>query len=91
MIFVLFTSFHDALYLYQNLRKYLEWCQSYLADMICIPKFKKGHNSVKCKNCRWNFGICPVTLSDNALYVYQVSRTYLEGFQRNRPEHESQR
>ena len=47
-------------------------------------KFAKGHNSVK--------NVCGVmvfvlsTLSDNALYLYQVLSKYLIGFQSYRPE-----
>ena len=47
MIFILFTSSDDVLYLYQVSRKYLEWSQSYWVDIVCIPKFTKGHNAVK--------------------------------------------
>ena len=45
---------------------------------ICILKFAKGHNSVK-----YVGGIMVLvlsTLSDNALYLYQVLPKYLMGF-----------
>ena len=29
------------------------------------------------KKCRWSYGTCPVTLSENALYLYQVLPKYL--------------
>ena len=34
----------DALYLYQNLLKYLKGFQSYWANKVCKPIFKKGNN-----------------------------------------------
>ena len=46
--------------------------------MICIWKFTKGHNSLKTVD-----GVKVLTLyitSDGALYLYQVSRKYLDGF-----------
>ena len=51
--------------------------------MICILKFTKGFNYVKTVG-----GVRVLilhSLSDDALYVYQVSRKYLKGFHRNRP------
>ena len=53
--------------------------QSYWADTICILKFAKEHNSVKIVG-----GVMVLvlsTLSDNALYLYQVLPKYLIGFQ----------
>ena len=47
MVFVLCTSSDHAIYLYQVSQKYLKEFQSYGADMISIPTFTKGHNSVK--------------------------------------------
>ena len=52
--------------------------------MICILKFAKGHHLVKTVGGVMVLVLC--TLSDNALYVFQVSRKYLKGCQRNRPE-----
>ena len=49
MVLVLWTSFDDALYLYQCLLKYLKGFQSYCANTISIVKFSKGHNSVQKK------------------------------------------
>ena len=53
------------------------------ADVICIMKFTKEHNSVKSVDGV----IVPVlcTSSDNALYLYQVLPKYLKGFQGYRP------
>ena len=42
-------------------------------------KFTKGHNSVNTVDGVMVLNLC--TLSDNALYLYQVSRKYLKGFQ----------
>ena len=42
--------------------------------------FSKGHNSVKTVGRVLGFILC--ILSDLALYLYKVSRKYLEGFQR---------
>ena len=53
--------------------------------MICIPKFTKGHNSASTVGEVMVRFFC--TLSDDALYVYQVSKKYLRGFERNIPEH----
>ena len=41
------TSSGHALYFYQILLDYLEWCQSYRADTISILKITKGNNSAK--------------------------------------------
>ena len=42
-------------------------------------QFTKGHNSVKTVNGVMVLNLC--TSSDNALYLYQVLRKYLKGFQ----------
>ena len=42
-------------------------------------KFTKGHNSVKTVDGVMVLNLC--TSSDGALYLYQVSRKYLTGFQ----------
>ena len=42
-------------------------------------KFTKGHNSIKTVNEGMVLNRC--ILSDDALYLYQVSRKYLKGFQ----------
>ena len=42
-------------------------------------KFTKGHNSVKTVDGVMVLNLC--TSSDDALYLYQVSRKYLTGFQ----------
>ena len=42
-------------------------------------QFTKGHNSVKPVKGVMVLNIC--TSSDDALYLYQVSRKYLKGFQ----------
>ena len=60
-------SSDDALYLYQVSRKYLKEFQSDSADMICILKFTKGHNSV---GGGMVLALC--ILSDDALYLYKV-------------------
>ena len=53
--------------------------------MICILKFTKGHNSSKPVGGVTVRIFC--TVSDEALYVYHVSKKYLKGVQRKRPEH----
>ena len=42
-------------------------------------KYAKGHTSVKTVDGGMVLNLC--TLSDDALYLYQVSREYLTGFQ----------
>ena len=42
-------------------------------------QFTKGHNSVKTVNGVMVLNLC--TSSDDALYLYHVSRKYLTGFQ----------
>ena len=42
-------------------------------------QFTKGHNSIKTVNGVTVLNLC--TSSDDALYLYQVSKTYLKGFQ----------
>ena len=84
MVLVLCTSTDDAWYLYHVSRKYLKGFQSYSADMICILNFTNGYDSVKTVGGVTVLILC--ILSDDALYVYQVSRNYLKGFQKNRPE-----
>ena len=42
-------------------------------------QFTKGHNSVKTVNGVMVLNLC--ISSDNPLYLYQVSRKYLKGFQ----------
>ena len=54
--------------------------------MICILKFIKGQNSVK-KTVDGVMVLVLCTLSDDALYVYQVLIKCFKGFLRNRPEH----
>ena len=58
-------------------------------DAICILKFAKGHNSVK--NVDGAMVLVLSTLSDNAIYFYQVLRKYLVGFQSYGPEQWGQR
>ena len=70
MVFNLYTSSDDALYLYQVSRKYLKGFYSYRADVICILNFTKGHNSVKSIDGVMVRVLC--TSSDNTLYLYQV-------------------
>ena len=65
-------------------RKYLTGFQSYGIDAMCILKFAKGHNSRK-----YVGGVMVLvlsTLSDHALYLYQVLSKYLIGFQSYGPE-----
>ena len=42
-------------------------------------QFTKEHNSVKTENGVMVLNLC--TSSDDALYLYQLSREYLKGFQ----------
>ena len=53
-------------------------------DVICILKFSKGHNSIYSVGGVMVFDLS--TLSDNALYLYQVPAKYLIRFQNYRPE-----
>ena len=46
-----------------------------------MVKFSKGHNFIK--NVDGVKVSTPCTLSDDTLYLYQVSRNYLKGFQSN--------
>ena len=73
-----------ALYLNQVSRKYLKGFQSYREDAICILKFSKGHNSVN--SVGGAMALALSTLSDGALYLYQVLSKYLIGFQNYRLE-----
>ena len=78
MVLYLCISTDDALYLYQVSRKYLKGFQSYCEDVVCIPKFSKGHNSVNSVG-----GVMVLVLStssDSVLYLYQVLSKYLMGF-----------
>ena len=68
-----------ALYFYQSSRNYLKRYQSYRADTISIPKITKGNNSAKNVGGVTVFKLC--TSSGHALYLYQVSRNYLERYQ----------
>ena len=72
-----------ALHLYQVSRKYLKGFQSNCADAIYILKFAKEHNSVK--SVDEVMVLVQYTLSDNALYLYQVFLKYLIGFQSYKP------
>ena len=72
------------LYSYQVSRKYLKGFQSYREDAVCIMKFSKGHNSVNSVDGVMTLALS--TLSDDALYLYQVLSKYLIGFQSNRLE-----
>ena len=47
--------------------------------MLGWSQFTKGHNSVQAVNGVMVLYLC--TSSDDALYLYQVSRKYLKGFQ----------
>ena len=79
MVLVLCTSSDNALYLYQDLWKYLNGFGSYYEDTISIVKFAKEHNSVKNVD-----GVMVLVLCmsfDDAWYLYQVSWKYLKGFQ----------
>ena len=58
--------------------KYLKGYQSYRADAICILKYAKGHNSVK--SVGGVLELVQYTMSDNALYLYQVLSKYLKRF-----------
>ena len=49
-----------------------------LSGHISLLKFLKGHNSVKNVGGAMVLNLC--ILSHGALYLYQVSRKYLEGF-----------
>ena len=60
--------------------KYLKGFQTYLVDFIALLKFSKGHNSVKMK-VEFNMIIIFCILSDNALYLYQVSWKYFKVIQ----------
>ena len=71
IVLVLCTSFGDALYLYLVSGKYLKGFQSYGAVKISIMKFLKEHNSVKHVGRVKALILC--TLSDNALYFYEIS------------------
>ena len=75
----LWTSSGHALYFYQVLWNYLERHQSYRTDTISILKISKGNNSAKNVSGVTVFNSC--TLSDHALYFYQVLWNYLKLFQ----------
>ena len=47
--------------------------------MLGWLQFTKGHNSIKTVDGVMVLNLC--TTSQNALYLYQVSRKYLKGFQ----------
>ena len=47
--------------------------------MLGWLQFTKGHNSIKTVDGVMVLNLC--TTSENALYLYQVSRKYLKGFQ----------
>ena len=49
-----------------------------VGSMLGCSQFTKGHNSIKTVNGVIVLNLC--TSSDDALYLYQVSRKYLEGF-----------
>ena len=50
--------------------------------MLGWSQFTKGHNSIKTVNGVMVLNFC--NSSDDALYLYQVSRKYLKGFQNYR-------
>ena len=49
-----------------------------VGSTLGLSQFTKGHNSVKTVNGVMILNLC--TSSDDALYLYQVSRKYLKGF-----------
>ena len=67
-----------ALYFYQVLWQYLERYQSYRAYTISILKITKGNNSEKYVGGVNVVNLC--TLSGHALYLCQVSWSYLERY-----------
>ena len=76
MVLVLCTSSDNALYLYQDVCKYLKG--SYCAETTPTVKFRK-----------WEFSVTDVggvtvlvfcMFFDDALYLYQGSCKYLKGF-----------
>ena len=48
-------------------------------DTISVPKFTKGHNSIKNVGIVMVLNLC--TLSKNALYLYQGLWKYINGIQ----------
>ena len=84
MVLNLCTSSNDALYLYQNSRKYLKGLQSYQENAVCILKFSKGHSSVN--SIGGVMALVLSKLSDKVLYLYQVLSKYPTGFQSYRLE-----
>ena len=50
-----------------------------VGSILGWSQFTKGHNSVKTVDGVMVLNLC--TSSDDALYLYQVSRKYLKGFQ----------
>ena len=69
IVLVLCTSSDNALYLYQDLCKYLKGLKSYCADTISSVKFGKGHNSVKSVGGVMVLVLC--MSCDDDLYLYQ--------------------
>ena len=67
------TSCDNALYLSQSLQTQTVW------SMLGWCQFTKGHNSIKTVDAVMVLNLC--TSSDDALYLYQVSRKYLKGSQ----------
>ena len=74
---MLYISTGHALYFYQVLYNYLEWYQSYRADMISILKISKGNNSAK------NVGgpmlisaTCLVMLYNSTKFCDNISKRY---------------
>ena len=78
MVLVLCTSSDNALYLYQNLCKYLKRLRSYCAATISIVKFRKAHNSIK--NVGGSMVLVLSMSLDEALYLYQGSQKISKGF-----------
>ena len=79
MIHILCISSDDVLYLYQVSRKYLEGFQNNREDAVCILKFSKEHYSVNSEG--GVMALAQSTLSNDALYLYQVLSKYHIGFQ----------
>ena len=60
-------------------QKYLEWFKIYGADTITILIITKGHDSIITVSGVTVLNIR--TASKHGLYLYQVSRKYIEKFQ----------
>ena len=66
----IFTKFH---------KKIFQEFKSYKVDMISILKFTKGHYSIKNVGRALVLYVC--SSSNDTLYLYKVSLSYLKGFQ----------